>query len=258
MSYYEIYLKRLNRYGMDYNSRVQNQREREFEHYLLKTTCRVDIEYNDETIPASFERYKQDETETLAYLLTRRATDIPSGTVFMIKNQKGVEKPWMVYWLEEIQASGYNKYIMLKMTHYLEWKDRDGNTQSSWAYMYGQENNMLKDELQSRSRMDTRYTENLKLSFFVMPTNPYIRKDDYLEVGEDLFKEAYRVTGYDIQSSDGVEYVTIDPIYKYDLTPAPEQKPSDDPAEFFWLKGGLQSGGAIENNNEEGNTQGEG
>jgi hypothetical protein len=102
MSYYEIYLKRLNRYGMDYNSRVQNQPEREFEHYLLKTTCRVDIEYNDETIPASFERYKQDETETLAYLLTRRATDIPSGTVLMIKNQKGIEKPWMVYWLEEI------------------------------------------------------------------------------------------------------------------------------------------------------------
>ena len=84
MSYYEIYLKRLNRYGMDYNSRVQNQREREFEHYLLKTTCRVDIEYNSETIPASFERYKQDETETLAYLLTRRATDIPNGTVLFI------------------------------------------------------------------------------------------------------------------------------------------------------------------------------
>jgi len=71
-------------------------------------------------------------------------------------------------------------------------------TRNSWAYMYGQENNMLKDELQSRSRMDTRYTENLKLSFFVMPTNPYIRKDDYLEVGEGLLQESYRVTGYDI------------------------------------------------------------
>ena len=238
MSYYEIYLKRLNRYGMDYNSRVQNQREREFEHYLLKTTCRVDIEYNDETIPASFERYKQDETETLAYLLTRRATDIPSGTIFMIKNQKGIEKPWMVYWLEEIQASGYNKYIMLRMTHNIEWKDRDGNIQTSWAYMYGQEDNMLKDELRSRSRSDVLYTEALKMSFFVLPTNENIRKDDYLTIGEGKLKEAYRVTGYDIQSTPGVEYVTVDPVYLRDESPDPVQDTESNPEDFFWINGG--------------------
>lgn len=240
MSYYEIYLKRLNRYGMDYNSRVQNQREREFEHYLLKTTCRVDIEYNSETIPASFERYKQDETETLAYLLTRRATDIPNGTVLFIPNQKGEKKPWMVYWLEEIQASGYNKYIMLRMTHFIEWKDRDGNMQGSWAYMYGQEDNMLKDELRSRSRSDVLYTEALKMSFFVMPTNENIKKDDYFTVGEGKLKEAYRVTGYDIQSTPGVEYVTIDPVYLRDETPAPEQTPDSNTEDFFWINGGVE------------------
>jgi hypothetical protein len=64
--------------------------------------------------------------------------------------------------------------------------------------MYGQQDNMLKDELRSRSRMDTLYTENLKLSFFIMPANEFIRRDDYLEIGEGALKEAYRVTGYDI------------------------------------------------------------
>jgi tRNA(Leu) C34 or U34 (ribose-2'-O)-methylase TrmL len=240
MGYYEeVYLKRLNRYGMDYNSRVQNQREKEFEHYLLKVTTRVDIEYDHKTIPASFERYKQDETETLAYLLTRRATEIPSGTILMIPTQKGVKRPWMVYWLEEIQASGYNKYIMLKMSHFLEWTDRQGAKQTSWAYMYGQEDNMLKDELRSRSRSDTLYTEALKMSFFVMPTNEFIRKDDYLTVGEGALKEAYRVTGYDIQSTLGVEYVTVDPVYLRDETPAPEQTPEDSNEDFFWLNGGV-------------------
>jgi len=43
---------------------------------------------------------------------------------------------------------------------------------------------MLKDEIRSRSRMDTIYSENLKLSFFIMPLNPYVRKDDYLIIGE--------------------------------------------------------------------------
>jgi len=93
-------------------------------------------------------------------------------------------QPWMVYYLERIKASGYNRYIMLRMSHYLTWTARDGQEYHSWAYMYGQEDNMLKDELKSRSRMDTLYTENLKLSFFVLPVNPKIRKDDYLIIGE--------------------------------------------------------------------------
>jgi hypothetical protein len=205
---------------------------------LLKTTCRVDIEYGYETIPASFERYKQDETETLAYLLTRRATDLPNGTTLLIPNSKGDKTPWMVYWLEEIQASGYNKYIMLKMTHYIEWKDRDGNTQGSFAYMYGQEDNMLKDELRSRSRSDALYTEALKMSFFVMPTNENIRKDDYLTIGEGKLKEAYRVTGYDIQSTPGVEYVTVDPVYLRDESPDPVPTTETDAEDFFWINGG--------------------
>jgi hypothetical protein len=84
------------------------------------------------------------------------------------------------------------------MTHYITWIDRNNAKRETWCYMYGQEDNMLKDELRSRSRMDTLYTENLKTSFFVMPTNEYLRKDDYLEIGEGVLKEAYRVTGYDI------------------------------------------------------------
>ena len=237
-SYYDIYLKRLNRYGNDYQTRTQNKRERDFENYLLKSVYRIEFEYDTKINPATFERYKQDETETLHYLLTRVDVNIPNGTVLMLPNKDDELKPWMVYYLEAIKASGYNRYIVLKMTHFLNWKDREGNSRSSWAYMYGQEDNMLKDELQSRSRSDARYTENLKGSFFVLPTNEYLRKDDYLEVGEGALKEGYRVTGYDINSTPGVEYVTVDPIYLYDNSPAPEKQEGDNEEDYFWLKGG--------------------
>jgi hypothetical protein len=70
------------------------------------------------------------------------------------------------------------------MTHYLKWTACDGSEQESWAYMFGQENNMLKDEIRSRSRMDTLYAENLKLNFFVLPLNSKIQKDDYFIIGE--------------------------------------------------------------------------
>lgn len=239
MEYFEdIYKKRVNRYGLDYQSRIQREREELFDLYLLKTIYRVDFLFKDEEVAGSLEKYKQDETQTLQYLLTKTNVNMPNGTILMIPDKDKVEKPWMVYYLEDIKASGYNRYIMLKMTHYLTWTARDGSQQESWAYMYGQEDNMLKDEIRSRSRMDTIYAENLKMSFFVMPTTPKIRKDDYLEIGAGELKEQYRVTGYDIQSTPGVEYVTVDPTYEYDLTPAPQQQPGDSEDEFFWLNGG--------------------
>ena len=58
MNYFEdVYLKRLNRYGTDYQSRVQAQREREFEGKLLKSIYRVDFEYDGEARPATLERF---------------------------------------------------------------------------------------------------------------------------------------------------------------------------------------------------------
>lgn len=240
MEYFDIYQKRLNRFGTDYQSRIQKRRENEFQSYLNKSVYRVEFQYENDTHVGSFEKYKQNDTKTLHYLLTKEDLNIPNGTILQIPNKDEVNEPWMVYYLEEIKASGYNRYIMLRMTHLLTWTARDGSTQTSWAYMYGQEDNMLKDELRSRSRMDTLYTENLKGSFFILPRNQYIKKDIYLEVGAAPFKEPYRVTGYDIQSSEGVEYVTVDPIYEYDLTPAPEQEEGDNPAEFFWINRGVE------------------
>lgn len=239
MGYFEdIYKKRVNRYGLDYQSRIQREREELFDLYLLKTIYRVDFLFEDEEVAGSLEKYKQDETQTLQYLLTKTNVNMPNGTILMIPDKDKINKPWMVYYLENIKASGYNKYIVLKMTHYITWTARDGSKQESWVYMYGQEDNMLKDEIRSRSRMDTIYAENLKMSFFVMPINSKIKKDDYLEIGTGELKESYRVTGYDIQSSEGIEYVTVDPTYEYDLTPAPEKQPDDSEDDFFWLNGG--------------------
>lgn len=235
--YDDIYLKRLNRYGLDYQSRLQNQRERNFEGKLLKSIYRVDFEYDGEIHPATLERYKQDETQLLQYLLTRVSLNLPNGTILMIPDKDEVEVPWMVYWLESIKASGYNRYIVLKMTHYLTWRDRDKNVQNSWAYMFGQQSAALRDTLQS-SNVGVVYGENQKENSLILPQNIYLNRDDYIEIGEGELKEAYVVTGYDIQSTPGVEYVTLDPVYLRDTTPVPQQTPSDSAEDFYWLNGG--------------------
>lgn len=50
------------------------------------------------------------------------------------------------------------------------------------------------------------------------------------------------MTGYDIQSSPGIEYVTVDPIYEFDLTPPPQKEESDNEEDYFWLQGGNADG----------------
>ena len=242
MSYFDVYKQRVNRYGHDYQSRLQGKREHNFELYLLKSVYRVDFEYRGCKHPGSLERNKQTDTKTLQHLLTRVDLNIPNGTVLNIPDKDGIEQPWMIYYLENIEASGYNRYIVLKMTHKIKWLGRDDQWHESWAYLYGQEDNMLKDEIRSRSRMDTLYAENLKSSFFVAPLNEYIQKDCYFIVGEKPFQEYFRVTGYDIQSTPGVEYVTIDPVYEFDLSRAPDKDEEDSDSDFFWLNGGVDDG----------------
>lgn len=239
MYYEDVYLKRLNRYGIDFQSRMQRQREENFKLQLKRSVYYVTFDYKNNEYEGEFTPLKQNETKIMHYLLTDVHLDMPNGTILMMPDKNGEREPWMIYYLEDYVASGYNRYIMLKMTHYLTWKNREGRRCTAWAYFYGQEDNMLKDELKSRSRNKALYTENLKLSFFITPLNENIRKDDYFEVGSGALKEAYVVTGYDIQSTPGVEFVSVDPQYIRDLTDPPIQSAEDSDSDFFWInKGG--------------------
>lgn len=125
------------------------------------------------------------------------------------------------------------------MTHFLSWVDRDGITRTSWAYMNGKQKSSLRDTMKS-NKVDALYLENMNLSFFTMPINENMQKDDYLEIGEGKLKECYVVTGYDRQSTPGVQYVSVDPVYERDLSPAPQKQETDDDSDFYWFDGGVE------------------
>lgn len=240
MSYYDdVYLKRLNRYGTNYQSRVQAQREKEFEGKLLKSVYRVDFEYNNKSHPGTLERYKQDETELMQYLLTRVGLNIPNGTILMIPDKDYDLQPWLVYWMESIKASGYNRYIVLKLNHCISWCDRNGKDQNTLCYFYSNGgvngNSGLKETIKAVGAI---YAEDGNTCIAIMPTNENLNRDDYIEIGEGSLKEAYRVTGYDIHSVPGVEYVSLDPVYLRDHSALPVKKPGDNPQDYFWLNGG--------------------
>lgn len=239
MSYSDIYKKRLDRYGLNYQSRIQTEREKMFDLFLLKSLYRVDFSYNNTTHPGSFEKYKQDNTETLHYLLTRIDLNIPGGTILQLPDKDGVLKPWMVYYLERIEASGYNRYIMLRMTHNLSFIGRDGTNYTSYAYLRGKGKSDLTD---TEELSIARYLEDENNYSIIMPVNTNLKRDDYIQVGTAPLTQQFRVIGYDLQSTEGVEYVTLDPTFEYDLTPPPTKQQGDNDEEFFWFNGGVEQG----------------
>ncbi len=236
--YYEtIYKKRLNRYGLDYQSRIQAQRERDFENYLYKTIYRVDFDFEGKTEPGSLERYKQDYSETQAYLLTRIDTRIPNGTILMIQSKDNRETPWMVWWLEQIEASGYNRYIVLKMTHYLTWK-KNGVEYSQWGYFYGPGTATILDSIESSTGKPV-YRENNNLHMFITPFNEDLNRDLYFEVQQGNLSQGYQITEFDINSTPGVSYVSVDPVPLRPEVVVPEKDSNTSAEDYYWL-GGIQ------------------
>ena len=234
MNYIDVYRKRLNRYGLDYQSRVQGQRERNFDDYLLKSIYRVDFWYNDTYTPATLETYKQDYTETQCYLLTRRELDVPNGTILMVESRDGAKKPWMVWWKEEIEASGYNRYVVLKMTHLLTWRDSENILHEQWSYLSGAGDSKISDTVKSTTG-EIIYKENNNLPLFITSYNKSIARDMYFEVPYKESNTAYVVMETDIISTPGVEYVTVDPSY---IRGKSDEAKAEQSAASFWFSGG--------------------
>lgn len=243
MSFYDLHEKRLNRYGENYESRVQGKREREFENLLSKSIYRINFTYDNLTIPAILKPMRQDETKVLHYLLVRTDFNIPPGTLVDLPNKDEVFKPWLIYWLDERVASGYNRYVVLAMTHLMEWEDDKNQKFSSWAFMTGQRQNMMIDTTKSRSRSMTLYTESVKGNSLILPVNQNIKQDTYFKITQFGITEGYRVTGYDIHSTEGVMYVTILPTFIRNEDPSLTLQEDDSEEDFFWLQGKIAKEG---------------
>ena len=233
--YIEIYRKRLNRYGKDYASRIEGKRAREFEDFLLKTPNRVDFEYKGDLVAGVLEQYKQDHSETQGYLLTTRETELPSGTIITFKNKNNQNQNWMVWWQEQIKTSGYNRYVILKMSHLIEWS-KDGVKNKQWSFFSSPGARAVRDTAISGAE-GARFMENNNSYMFITPYHKDFTRDSYLEMPNGEQVSAYRVVEFDNIATPGVSYLTIESIAKRDNTPTPVKGADDKEQDFFWLRG---------------------
>ena len=203
MSYYDIYQKRLGRYGNTVQERMKNQRILLFEKYKAQSVYQIpfaDNEGNPRT--AVFEPYKQNETKFLSYLLTDLDIELQDGwcnEIFDLDN-KSLGK-WMVFYLEENHSRGYNKYVMLRMSHMISINGMGEYP----CYYYGQMSALIEDLVASRA--DVWYEDKDKDGHIIMPVLD-IKKDDYIIVNGDE-NEPYLVTGFDKMTIPGVIYIAL-------------------------------------------------
>ena len=229
MSYYdEVYSKRLNRYGISFQERLENQRKKAFEDYLLKSTYRVDFDYEGCECPGILEPNKQDKTMTNSFLLTRRDLEIPNGTILFITGNR-----WMVWWKEEIESSGYNRYSVLKMTHEVIGYF-DGGEDKFYAYFQGTGSSKIQDSVKTGSV--SLYAEDNNKILLITPSREDFQKDLYLEITTGNIKQSFVITGIDCQSTPQVAYLSIDPAF---LREKQENNQFDN---SYWISGGSANG----------------
>lgn len=231
LNYYDdIYLRRLNRYGTSRSERIQNQRVESFLKYMSQSIYRVSFEdsYKGENVIGVLTPYKKDETETLNTLKVPLEYDYPAGTLFHIRNNY-----WMVLYKNDLVATGYNEFTMMKMTHIVHWKDRNGDCHESPAYYYGPMTEKIYDMLKTYLK-GVVYQESNKYTHLIMPRNQYILRQDYMVIDG----EGMEVTGFDKISTPGVMYITLNETHIRDESETPKKVlPTDNSEDFFWLQG---------------------
>lgn len=243
MSYYDIYRKRLSKdnrveRAIERHNKLNTERATNFESFLYSSPHYVKFMYVDpitqesREVEAVLEPHQENETKEFMQLLCRVGEEFEVGAVAEIDNEY-----YMLYYWNNRKNSGYNKWTIVHMNKEVTWSDEAGE-HSTLAYMYYQQDNMLKNELRSRSRSSTLYSENLKLNFLLMPFHDHMIEQTYMEITTQGRTQGFRVTGIDIVSTPGVMYVSMDPTYLRGDTSKPIQTENDDPDDFFWLNGG--------------------
>lgn len=243
MSYYDVYRKRLNRFGTNPASRIQGQREQDFENYLLRTPYRVDFTYETTEVAAALEPSKQDETRTVQYLLTRLNVNLPNGFVFEVTDKDLTTNHWMIWWKENSVSSGYNKYVVLRASHLICWKGGDVLHQQ-WGYFYGPGQSKIRAAIQS-DKTGSVFSQDDNLRMFITKWDKSIAVGTYFTITEGETTLGYSVTGYDLHSTTNIGYVSVDPVYVRDQTPPPVPPVSPTPEQkqdYYWISGGNVDG----------------
>lgn len=229
MSYFDVYTKRINRYGTNLQERVQGKREHDFEVFMKRSPNLVRARNGeDENVyKAVLQTKEYDQDEVTDYLLVPLNNKIEMGTIIYTADPRhddvdyegtrhyimddGVvhsARRWINYAVDPYTSAGYNRYTVVELESELLWVD-EGIKYSSFAHAVGGGSGARDKNI--NLKFNTQFSEagvylpNKRYSI-VMPTHPHLKKNMKITLGG----ETWRVTGFDSISVKGVSYVTLE------------------------------------------------
>ena len=81
------------------------------------------------------------------------------------------------------------------------------------------------------------YLENNNLYTFITPLTENLTKEEYFEVKQNEIIQGFTVKNFDVHSTPGVVYVTVDPVPLREPSAAIEVSPEDKQEDVYWLGG---------------------
>lgn len=230
MSYFDTFMKRVNRYGSNPQERIQGKREHDFKIFMNKSPNLVRAWNNKvegDSYKAVLQTKEYDQDEVTDYLLVPLDNEIPMGTIiytsdsrhknveyegkiqnFLIDGEVYSARRWINYAVDPYTSTGYNRYTIVELESEISWVD-EGIKYTAFAHATGGGSGARDKNINLKFRMQFSeagvYLPNKRYSV-VMPTHPNIKKNMKVTLGG----ETWRITGFDNISVKGVSYVTLE------------------------------------------------
>ena len=221
MSYFDTYMKRINRYGSNPQERIQGKREHDFKVFMNKSPNLVRAWNNKvegDSYKAVLQTKEYDQDEVTDYLLVPLKNEIPMGTIIYTEDSRHKQvtyegktysaRRWINYAIDPYTSAGYNRYTVVELESELSWVD-EGIKYTAFAHATGGGSGARDKNINLKFRMQFSeagvYLPNKRYSI-VMPTHSNIKKNMKVTLGG----ETWRVAGFDNISVKGVSYVTLE------------------------------------------------
>lgn len=223
MDYFtDVYLKNINKFGDNIQSRVHGQMEHDFEHKLKKSVNKVDLFNGDKTSQKIGEGIlatkTMDQDNIVNYLMTRINDNYDNGTVIYTA-APATEKRllWMIFFKELYQTIGYNRYQIILLDRYITWIS-DGKIYTSPAHFVGEMDEAIKKQF--KIIYNAAALQPIREVQLIIPYHEKMKRGIKITISDTTWK----VRGYDKDSVSGVMYVTLEEDYSQFTNLADEEQ----------------------------------
>ena len=230
--YFKVYNKRLQRHGSSAD-RLEKGRQANFERFLQSSPHHVYFG-SDNQFEGVLEPESQSESRTVMHLLCRVNTNFHSGDVYEIAKDK-----YLFWYRSERKDSGYNRWVLLKITGQIEWQDKEGSAYICDGYLESSNDSSFRNQAKVLSKSASIFLEDNRNNMLIIPSQQVnIELDNYIIYRIEDLEAYFRVIGKDFISTPGLIYISVDPTEKRNLTPAPIIQEGEKEDDYFWLGGG--------------------